>query len=123
VFLLASVETLLSSSAVDKLAKGKNHDSNQELIGQGLGNIIVSLFGGIPVTGVIARSATNVQAGAKTRRSAIIHALVLVLAVVAFAPLIGRIPVAALAAVLFSVAFRMLDPRAFVRLWRHSRND
>jgi carbonic anhydrase len=123
VYAVASLETLLSSTAVDKLAGGPRSDPDQELIGQGLGNIASAVFGGIPVTGVIARSATNVQAGAKTRRAVIVHALALVLAVVAFAPFIGRIPVAALAAVLFSVAFRMLDPRVFVRLWSHSRND
>lgn len=123
VFALASLETLLSSSAVDKLASGPRSDPDQELIGQGLANTIVALFGGIPVTGVIARSATNVQAGAKTRRSAIVHSIALVLAVLAFAPLIGRVPIAALAAVLFSVAFRMLDPRAFMRVWRQSRTE
>lgn len=123
VYAIASLETLLSSAAVDKLASGPRSDPDQDLIGQGLGNTITALFGGIPVTGVIARSATNVQAGAKTRRSAIIHAAALVLVVLVAAPVIGRIPIAALAAVLFSVAFRMLDPRVFLRLWRHSRGD
>ena len=123
VYALASLETLLSSAAVDKLASGPRSDPDQELIGQGLGNAASALFGGIPITGVIARSATNVAAGAKTRRSAIIHALALILVVVAAAPLIGRIPIAALAAVLFSVAFRMLNPRSFVRLWSRSRAD
>ena len=123
VYALASLETLLSSAAVDKLASGPRSDPDQELIGQGLGNAASALFGGIPVTGVIARSATNVQAGAKTRRAAIIHALALILVVLVAAPLIGRIPIAALAAVLLSVAFRMLDPRVFTRLWSHSRAD
>jgi carbonic anhydrase len=123
VYAIASLETLLSSAAVDKLAPGPRSDPDQDLIGQGLGNTISALFGGIPVTGVIARSATNVQAGAKTRRAAIIHAAALVLVVLVAASAIGRIPIAALAAVLFSVAFRMLDPRAFLRLWRHSRGD
>jgi carbonic anhydrase len=123
VYALASLETLLSSSAVDKIASGSRSDPDQELIGQGLGNTLSALFGGIPVTGVIARSATNVQTGAKTRRSSIIHALALIVMVLAFAPYIGRIPIAALAAVLFSVAFRMLDPRAFLRVWRQSRSD
>lgn len=123
VYAIASLETLLSSAAVDKLAPGTRSDPDQDLIGQGLGNTISALFGGIPVTGVIARSATNVQAGAKTRRAAIVHAAALVLVVLLFASVIGRIPIAALAAVLFSVAFRMLDPRAFLRLWKHSRGD
>lgn len=124
VFALASLETLLSSSAVDRQAPDqKRSDPDQELIGQGLGNIASAFFGGIPVTGVIARSGTNIQAGAKTRRSGIIHALALILTVFALAPLIERIPVAALAGVLFSVAFRMLSPATFKHLWKHSRSD
>ena len=123
VYALASLETLLSSTAVDKLSSGPRSDPDQELIGQGLGNVASALFGGIPVTGVIARSAVNVQAGAKTRRSAIVHGIMLLLVVLIAAPFIGKIPIAALAAVLFSVALRMLNPRHFMRLWRHSRAD
>lgn len=123
VYALASLETLLSSSAVDKISPGPRSDPDQELIGQGLGNLASALFRGIPVTSVIARSAINVQAGAKTRRAAIFHSLALIVMVLALGPLIGRIPIAALAAVLFSVAFRMLEPRAFLRMWRQSRGD
>ncbi|CAN5412934.1 hypothetical protein BH10PSE19_BH10PSE19_07660 [soil metagenome] len=123
IYILASLETLLSSSAVDKLAKGEKHNPNQELIGQGLGNIITSLFGGIPVTGVIARSAINVQAGAKTRRASIIHSLVILLTVFAIAPVISLIPIAALAGVLFSVAFNMINYREFRNLWFISRPE
>ena len=123
VFALASLETLLSASAVDKLAKGARHDPDQELIGQGLANMSSALFGGLPVTGVIARSALNVHAGARTRRAAIIHALVLLAAVYAFAPVMARIPVAVLSGMLLSVALRMLHPREFLELWRSSRSD
>jgi carbonic anhydrase len=123
VFAIASLESLLSSSAVDKLAPGNRHDPDQELIGQGLGNLASALVGGIPVTGVIARSALNAQAGGKTRRPAIIHALVLLVSVFLLAPVLGKIPVAALAGVLFSVALRMLDPRKLVALYRVSRPD
>ncbi len=124
VFALASLETLLSASAVDRQAPNqKRSDPDQELIGQGLGNLASALFGGIPVTGVIARSGANIQAGARTRRAAIVHSAALVLAVFALAPLIERIPIAALAAVLFSVAFRMLSPAVFRHLWKHSRSD
>ncbi len=123
VYALASLESLLSSSAVDKLARGRRYDPDQELIGQGLGNLASALIGGIPITGVIARSALNVHSGAKTRRAAIAHSLVLVAAVFAFAPWMARIPVAALAGVLVSVAFRMLDPRRLVAMWRVSRPD
>lgn len=123
IYLLASLETLLSSIAVDKLSGSKKHDSNQELIGQGLGNMTVPLFGGMPVTGVIARSATNVKAGAKTRRSAIIHSLIIILAVYAVAPYIAYIPIVALAGVLFSVAFTMINFREFYNLWVTSRSE
>lgn len=113
IFLLASLETLLSSSAMDKLTHEKKHDANQELIGQGLGNITVSFFGGIPVTSVIARSATNIRAGAKTRRASIFHSLIILLTVFAIAPVIGMIPIAALAGILFSVAFSMINYKEF----------
>ena len=121
--MLASLETLLSSSAVDKLVKGVRHDSNQELIGQGLGNIAVSLFGGIPITGVIARSATNVRAGAKTRRASIIHSIAIFLTIFTVAPFISKIPIAALAGVLFVVAFSMLNFREVYSLWKTTRVD
>lgn len=123
VYALASLETLLSSTAVDKLASGPRHDPDQELIGQGLGNIAVALFGGIPVTGVIARSSLNVLSGAKTRRSSIVHSLVLVAAVYVLAPVIARIPLAALAGVLLAVALRMLDPTHLKHLWKVSRSE
>jgi len=123
VFGLASLETLLSCSAIDKLAKSKRHDSDQELIGQGLGNIAAALFGGIPITGVIARSALNVQAGAKTRRAAIIHGLVLVLVVYFAASLISQIPIAVLSGVLIAVALRMMHPREFIMIWHTDRTE
>lgn len=123
VFFLATLETLLSSTAIDKMIKGTKHDPNQELIGQGIGNMAVSLFGGIPVTGVIVRAAVNVKAGAKTRRSAILHALVILACVFVLAPLIKHIPIAALAGILISVAISMLDVKAFVSLFRVSRPD
>lgn len=123
IYLLGSLETLLSSSAVDKLAKGARHDSNQELIGQGLANIVVPMFGGIPVTGVIARSATNVRAGAKTRRSSIIHSMFILLAIFFASSLISQIPIAALAGVLFSVAFSMINFKEFADLWQTTKSE
>lgn len=123
VYALASLETLLSSTAADKLVKGQRSDLDQELIGQGIGNFIVALFGGIPVTGVIVRSATNVMAGAKTRRSSIFHSLILVATVLIFAPLISQIPVAALAGLLLFIAARMMNPEKFINLWKLSRSD
>ncbi len=123
VYALASLETLLSSSAADKLSQGRRHDPDQELVGQGLGNLTVALFGGMPVTGVIARSALNIQAGAKSRRSAIIHSLVLLLAVYLFSGTLSRIPIAVLAGVLLAVSLRMLHPRELTELLHHSRLD
>jgi carbonic anhydrase len=123
IYLLASLETLLSTTAIDKLTHEKKHDANQELIGQGLGNISVSFFGGIPVTSVIARSATNVRSGAKTRRASIIHSLIILLAIFAIAPLISKIPIVALAGVLFSVAFSMINYAEFKNFWRTSPSE
>jgi len=121
VFALASIETLLSSQAVDRLSKGKPHDSDQELIGQGLGNFVASLFQGIPATAVIARSATNVAAGGRTRRSAIVHSLVLLAAVYLVSSWMSQIPIAALAGVLISIAMKLLSPKPFRHLWHHSK--
>lgn len=123
VFALASLETLLSASVVDRMSHSTRSDPDQELIGQGIGNVASALFGGIPITGVIARSGINVQSGAKTRRASIFHAIALLLAVLFLARWMERIPIAALAATLLSVAGRMLNPTAFFRLWKHSRGD
>jgi len=123
VYALASLETLLSSTALDKLAGGKRHNPDQELVGQGLANMAVSLFGGIPVTGVIARSALNAQAGAKTRRSAIIHSIALMGMVFFLGSIIARIPLAALAGVLLAVALRMMNLAEFRQIWRTSRSE
>lgn len=123
IFLLASLESLLSASVVDSLSKGPRTDHDQELIGQGLGNLVSALFGGLPVTGVIARSATNIQAGARTRLATILHALILLAMMFALAPLVARIPLAALAGVLMAVAFRMIEFRMLRVLWRGSRAE
>lgn len=123
IFGLASLETLLSLSALDRVAASQKHDADQELIGQGLGTIAAVAVGGLPTTSVIARSSLNVAAGARTRRAALIHALVVLLVVVAFAPLVGRIPVAALAGILLSVAIGMISPGELRTLWRVSRSE
>jgi carbonic anhydrase len=123
VFALASLESLLSAAAVDKLSREARHDPDQEFIGQGLANVASGLFGGIPVTGVIARSALNVQAGAKTRRSALLHGVIVFGLMFGAAPLLEQIPLAALAGVLLAIALRMLDPTRLVALYRTSRAD
>lgn len=125
VYAIASLESLLSASALDKLRGPSTppHDSDQEMIGQGLGNVAVALFGGIPVTSLIARSALNVHAGARTRRAAVVHALVLIAAVYVGSRVVAHVPIAALAAVLLATAIRMLEPRTFLELWRASRTE
>ncbi|MDC0713947.1 SulP family inorganic anion transporter [Stigmatella sp. ncwal1] len=123
VYALASLEALLAGAAVDRLVKDLRHDPDQEMVGQGLGNAVVALFGGIPVTGVTVRSATNALAGARTRRASIIHSVVLLAVLVLFAPLLGYIPIASLAGVLLFRALRMLHPRELMTLWKVSRMD
>jgi carbonic anhydrase len=125
VYALASLESLLSASAVDKLRgpSAPPHDADQELIGQGLGNIAVTFFGGIPVTSVIARSAINVQAGARTRRSALVHALALIACVYLARDIVSLMPIAALAGVLLATGIRMLDTKYFRELWHASRTE
>ena len=123
VFILASLETLLSSSAVDLMGKGDLHNPSQELIGQGIANIGTSIFGGIPVTGVVARSSVNVLAGAKTRRSAVFHAFI-VLGVVYFVPrFIENMPLAVLSGILLAAAFKMMNVRQVIDLWKSDRLD
>ncbi|MGE3921264.1 MAG: SulP family inorganic anion transporter, partial [Gammaproteobacteria bacterium] len=123
IYLLASLETLLSANAVDKITKEHEHDSNQELVGQGLGNMAVSLVGGIAVTGVIARSVTNIAAGAKTRLSSIVHSLVILATVFALAPFMSQIPIAVLAGVLFYIALSMINVKEFLDYWRTSKTE
>jgi len=106
VALLAAIESLLSAVVGDSMA-GYRHDSSVELVAQGLANIVVPMFGGIPATGAIARTATNIRSGARTPVAGMIHALTLLVIVLAAAPLARSIPLATLAAVLFVVAYNM----------------
>ncbi len=106
VALLAALESLLSAVVADGMI-GDRHNSSAELIGQGAANLIVPLVGGIPVTGAIARTATNYRSGGRTPIAAIVHAIVVALVVLLLAPLATRIPMATLAAVLFVVAYNM----------------
>jgi high affinity sulfate transporter 1 len=123
IFFLASIESLLSASVVDSMVRQTRVDNDQELVGQGLGNVASALFGGIPVTGVIARSATNIQAGARTRLSAILHALMILAVMLVLGPLAERIPIPALAGVLCVVAVRMVEVHMIRALWRGSRAE
>jgi SulP family sulfate permease len=103
---LSAVESLLSAVVADSMS-GDRHNSNAELVAQGVANVVVPMVGGIPVTGAIARTATNVRAGAKTPVAGLVHALTLLAIVLLFAPLARFIPLATLAAVLFIVAYNM----------------
>ncbi len=120
-FFLSSMQTLLSTTAMEKIRKGKPHDLNQELIGQGLGNMLSALFGGLPVSNVIARFALNHQSGGKTRRAAIIHALFLLLVLCFSGFFIKIIPLSVLAGILIAIALRRLHPAEFFMLWKNSR--
>jgi sulfate permease, SulP family len=120
---LAALESLLSAKVADGLADGEGHDPDRELVGQGIANIAVSLFGGMPATGAIARTAVNVRAGARTRVSAVVHGLVLVAVVIALAPVVADIPLAALAGVLMVTAVHMVELGTTARILRSSRGD
>ncbi len=115
--LLGSIESLLSAVVADGMA-GTRHDSNQELIGQGIANIVAPLFGGFAATGAIARTATNIRNGATSPLAGITHSVFLILVIVLFAPLASAIPLCCLAAVLFVVAWNMSELPHVVRLLR-----
>lgn len=120
--LLGSIESLLSAVVADGMT-GRRHRSNCELVAQGCANIASSLFGGICVTGTIARTATNIRAGAHSPMAGIFHSLFLLLFVLIAAPLASYIPLAALAAVLAVVAWDMVEKNAFAILIRASKGD
>jgi SulP family sulfate permease len=122
VALLAAVESLLSAVVADGMS-GDRHNANVELIAQGLANIASPLFGGIPATGAIARTATNIRSGAKTPVAGMIHALSLLLILLFAAPLARFIPLATLAAVLFVVAYNMGEWREIGVILRLSMTD
>lgn len=120
--MLGAIESLLSATVADGMTDSR-HDSNAELIGQGLANIAAPLFGGFAATGAIARTAANIRSGARSPVSGLVHAVVLVLFVFVAAPFAGHIPLATLAAVLMGVAIRMAEWHTFVELWRGPRAD
>lgn len=109
---LGAIESLLCAVVSDGLTRTR-HDPNAELIGQGLGNIVAPLFGGITATAAIARTATNIRSGARSPIAAVVHSLVVLLAVVALTGLLGLVPMAALAALLFIIAWNMSEARHF----------
>jgi MFS superfamily sulfate permease-like transporter len=117
--IIASLESLLSIEAADKLDPYKRTTpTNRELKAQGLGNMVSGFIGGLPLTAVIVRSSANVNAGAKTKLSAIIHGLLLLLSVVAFAGLLNKIPLACLAALLLVVGYKLAKISLFTSMFR-----
>lgn len=115
---LGAITSLLCSVIADGMSTGHKHDSNDELIGQGIGNIVAPFFGGIPATAAIARTATNIKAGGRTPLAAIVHSLFVLLSILLIAPLLSRIPMASMAALLFMVAWNMSEVKHFIRTVR-----
>lgn len=120
---LAALESLLSATVADGMSVGRRHDSDRELVGQGLANLGSPLFGGIPATAAIARTAVNVRAGASSRLAALTHALFLLGVVLVASHWVGEIPVAALAGVLIATAVQMIRVSSLTALLRATRGD
>lgn len=113
--MLGAIESLLSAVVADGMA-GTRHDSNQELVGQGLANIVAPLFGGFAATGAIARTATNIRNGGTGPIAGIVHSITLIIILLILAPLAINIPLATLAAILFVVAWNMSEARHFIKM-------
>ena len=120
---LAALESLLSATVADAMSVSTRHDPDRELFGQGLANLASPLLGGIPATAAIARTAVNVRSGARSRLAAVVHSVVLLVVVLALAPVVGWIPLAALAGVLIATAVRMVEVSSLRALVRVSRSD
>lgn len=120
--ILAAIESLLSAVVADGMM-GTRHRSNMELIAQGIGNIVSPIFGGIPVTGAIARTATNIKNGGKTPIVGVIHSIVLILILLFFAPYAALIPLSALAAILVFIAYKMSEWKSFKKTLKAPMSD
>jgi SulP family sulfate permease len=120
--MLGAIESLLSAVVADRMS-GTRHDSNVELFAQGIANIVPPLFGGLPATGAIARTATNVRSGARTPVAGMIHAVTLLIILLAASKLAALVPMAVLAAILMVVAYNMGEWREIPELWRQGWTD
>src|SRR5205085_7523449 len=120
--LLGAIESLLSAVVADGLT-GRRHRSNCELVAQGVANAASAVFGGICVTGTIARTATNIRAGARGPMAGIFHSLYVLVFIAAAAPLVSYVPLAVLGAILAIVAWNMAEKDEFIALLRSSRGD
>jgi len=117
--LVASLETLLSVEATDKLDPHKNvTPTNRELLAQGTGNIISGMIGGLPITQVIVRSSANIQSGGRSKMSAIIHGFLLLISVILIPALLNKIPLSVLAAILLIVGFKLAKPELFIQMYK-----
>jgi MFS superfamily sulfate permease-like transporter len=119
---VATAETLLSTSAIDRLSK-KQSNYNKEMMGQGIGNFIAGILGALPITGVIVRSSANIHAGAKTKLSAIFHGLWLLIMVFVFSNILRYIPMSSLAGILIFTGWKLLDIQSIPELIRKSRSE
>jgi SulP family sulfate permease len=113
--MLGAIESLLSAVVADGMA-GTKHDPDAELLALGIGNLLCPFFGGIPATGAIARTATNIRSGARSPIAAMVHAVTILAAILALAPLIGYLPMSALAALLMLVAYNMSEVKHFIHI-------
>lgn len=120
--LLGGIESLLSAVVADGMT-GKRHNSNRELIGQGIANIITPLFGGIPATGAIARTATNIKNGATSPVSGMVHSIVVLIVLLLLAPLASAIPLASMAPILMVVAWNMSERKEFAHVLKTRTSD
>ncbi|MFJ3924607.1 SulP family inorganic anion transporter [Streptomyces sp. NPDC090022] len=120
---LAALESLLSATVADGMTVGQKHDPDKELFGQGIANLAAPLFGGVPATAAIARTAVNVRTGASSRLAALTHAVILGVIVFAAAPLVSKIPLAALAGVLLATAIRMVEVGSLRAMAKATRSD
>ncbi|MGI0117051.1 C4-dicarboxylic acid transporter DauA [Zooshikella sp. RANM57] len=119
---LGALESLLCAVVADGMS-GKKHNPNDELIGQGIGNMIAPLFGGIPATAAIARTTANVKAGGSSPLASVVHGLFILVSILSLAPLLAYIPMASMAALLLMVAWNMSEARHFIRIVRIAPRD
>lgn len=120
--IVASIESLLCIEAADRLDPQKRFtDTNNELKAQGVGNIVSSLLGGLPMTSVVVRTSANINSGAKTKMSAIVHGVLLLISVVAFPVILNKIPLATLAAVLLMVGYKLAKPATIMHFWHKGK--
>ena len=120
--MLGGIESLLSAMVADNM-KGTRHDSNKELVGQGIANIAAPLFGGIPATGAIARTATNIKTGAASPISGIVHGVFVLLVLLLFAPYASLIPLASMSLILMVVAWNMSERKEFINILKIRNSD